>query len=71
MGKPHGNSRLAKIGRPILRQKRRPGAPKGNANALRHGGFSAEAAVRRSEIGALIAETEELIAFIDYVAAVT
>lgn len=44
--KPHGNSRLAKIGlleaRPALRLKKRPGAPKGNSNALKTGLHTAE-----------------------------
>ena len=68
MEKPHGNSRLAKIGIPILKRKRRPGAPRGNRNARKHGGFSAAARVRRAEIEALIAETEELIGFIECIA---
>lgn len=42
MRKPHGNSRLAKIGRPMLRRKKRPGAPKANRNARKHGLNSAE-----------------------------
>ncbi len=42
MGKPHGNSHLAKIARPVLRQKKRPGAPRGNRNARKHGLYSAE-----------------------------
>lgn len=41
-GKPHGNSSLAKIGVPVLRRKTRPGAPKGNKNALRTGLHTAE-----------------------------
>lgn len=40
-GKPHGNSRLAKIGIPELRVKGRPGAPKGNRNAWKSGLHSA------------------------------
>lgn len=69
MGKIHGNSRLAKIGIPVLRQKRRPGAPSGNSNARKHGGFSAAARVRRGQIEALIEETEKLIRFIERIAA--
>jgi len=60
MLKLHENSYLAKITRPILRPKKRPGAPKGNRNARSHGWYSAEGAARRAEIRALIAETEEL-----------
>jgi hypothetical protein len=41
-GKPHGNSRLAKIGIPELRVKGRPGAPRGNTNALKTGLHTAE-----------------------------
>ena len=31
-----------------------PGAPKGNQNALKHGGFTKEAIRRRSQLAALI-----------------
>ena len=70
MQKPHGNSRLAKIGRPILRRKKPRGGQKGNRNALRHGGFSDEGRARKAEISALIRETDQLIAFIDYVSTI-
>ncbi len=69
MGKPHGNSRLAKIGIPVLKRKHRGGAPKGNSNARKHGGFSVTARARRAKIEALIAETEEIIRFIERIAA--
>jgi uncharacterized protein YjcR len=67
MGKPHGNSRLAKIGIPVLRRKPKGGAPKGNRNGRKHGAFSAEARARREEVRALLRETEELIAHIEAV----
>jgi hypothetical protein len=70
MGKPHGNSRLSKIGRPVLQRKKPRGGQKGNRNALRHGGFGAEGRTRKAEIRALIRETGQLIAFIDYVSTI-
>lgn len=48
--KPHGNSRLAKIGRPALRLKKKAGAPKGNKNALRIGLHTAEMKAFRSRL---------------------
>jgi len=54
MGKSHGNSRLAKIGRPMLRRKGKGGAPKGNRNARKHGALSAEAEAKRAEVRALL-----------------
>jgi hypothetical protein len=51
MSKPHGNSRLAKIGR---RRKSKGGAPKGNRNAHKHGCFSAEAKAKQAEVRALL-----------------
>jgi hypothetical protein len=52
MAKPHGNSRLAKIGRPVLRRKRKAGAPKGNRNALKHGVYGAEFQALKQEVSA-------------------
>jgi len=47
----------------------RRGAPKRNANALRHGAFGAPGRARRAEIRALIAQANETIAMIEALAA--
>jgi hypothetical protein len=41
-------------GRCRIHGGRSPGAPKGNRNALRRGGYTAEAIARRREVAALI-----------------
>jgi len=67
--KLHGNSRLAKIGLPKPRVKKRPGAPKGNRNALRTGLHTAEIRDLRRRIAAFhrrakaaVAHAEDVIA---------
>jgi hypothetical protein len=64
MGKPHGNSRLAKIGRPVLRRKSKGGAPKGNRNAHKHGAFSAQSKAKRAEVRALLRRVRVRIGYI-------
>lgn len=66
--KPHGNSRLAKVGRPALRLKKKAGAPKGNKNAWRTGLHTAEMRALRGRLAgfrrrakAAIARTEALL----------
>ena len=51
-GKPHGNSRLAKIGVPELARKRKPGALRGNANALKTGLHTAQVKDQRRRLRA-------------------
>lgn len=67
--KLHGNSSLAKIGRPVLRTKARGGAPAGNRNAVRHGRYTAPVlalrAVLRAELADLRARAEIAIALVD------
>ena len=67
--KPHGNSRLAKIGLPKPRVKKRPGAPKSNCNAFKTGLHTAELRDLRRRIAAFhrrakaaIAHAEDVIA---------
>ncbi len=73
MGPPH--SQIAKnnyVASPSS-AKRRPGAPKGNRNAVRHGAYTAEGraadAAREAEVEALLAGTRALIARIDRIVA--
>ena len=67
--KPHGNSRLAKIGLPKPRVKKRAGAPKGNRNAWKTGLHTAEIRDLRRRIAAFhrraraaVAHAEDVIA---------
>ena len=45
------------------------GAPRGNTNALRHGGASARSKARRAEIRALVAQANETVAWVNLLAA--
>lgn len=63
--KPHGNSRLVKIGRPVLRRKKKAGAPKGNKNAVRHGMYTAEGKARHARVADLCQRANALIAHIE------
>lgn len=64
-GKPHGNSSLAKIGVPVFRAKTRPGAPKGNKNALRTGLHTAEMRDLRRRVADLRRRARSAIANVD------
>lgn len=63
--KPHGNSRLAKIGIPELRVKRRPGAPKGNRNAWKTGLHTGEIKALRRRLRAWRHRVRDTLADVD------
>ena len=71
--KPHGNSTLAKITRPVLKPKARGGAPRSNRNAVSHGRYAAPARALRAELRAQLADlrarAELAIAWVDLVIA--
>lgn len=61
MRKPHGNSRLAKIARPVLATMCKGGAPKGNKNALRHGRYTAARKAANAEFRARLRNARAVI----------
>jgi uncharacterized protein YjcR len=52
-GKPNGRCRM--------HGGKSPGAPKGNKNALKHGGYSVEEIARRREVAALLRAMRKLV----------
>jgi hypothetical protein len=65
MGKPHGNSSLVKIARPMPRPKGKPGAPSGNRNAWKHGLYGAEMRALFREVAAFRRRAKTAIAHVE------
>jgi hypothetical protein len=55
------NGTMSSDGRCRLRGGRSPGAPKGNKNAFRHGGYSAETIEARRKIATLLRTMRTLV----------